>query len=329
MKKKWLSLTGGLLVRLPSCRLLRHGGSAANETDFSAPTAVYATIQSAGTLTAQPKEGWIPAAENAYLALYYEEKTANAAVFDKRTGEWWLTNPPEGETPAAMSQLVLSSVNSNGVLSSYNTYTDAVSRGQVRFERQKDGFVATYTLGRMEIDLSSIPEKLTSQRYDEISDRLDDAGKKLLKRRYVQEGGSGVWVRKSNLTADQSEKLIALFASIGYSREELEEDNRLCGVKTQQEKQKGFVIPLRYTLEEDSLLVSVDLKAVSFPKGDMVTSLEILPYFGALLLEEDGYLFVPDGSGALVSSSRVQGKTGAYAAAVYGSDKTLPAGQPE
>ena len=59
------------------------------------------------------------------------------------------------------------------------------------------------------------------------------------------------------------------------------------------------MIPLTYVLEGDSLRVFIDGERMRYPTDSLITSLDVLEYFGALKKDAEGWLFIPDGSGAL------------------------------
>lgn len=86
----------------------------------------------------------------------------------------------------------------------------------------------------------------------------------------------------------------------------------------------GFTIPLAVELQDGDLTVSVDFSAVKEYEENLVYSVQLLPYFAAVREnEKDGYLFLPDGSGALMYYHN--GKTSAddYSALLYGRDLTV------
>ncbi len=60
----------------------------------------------------------------------------------------------------------------------------------------------------------------------------------------------------------------------------------------------GFTID--YWLEDDRLVVGVDDDSVRETEERLLVTLDILPFLGAATNEEKGYLFVPDGPGAIV-----------------------------
>lgn len=288
--------------------------------------AAYRALQGKGDKTPDPAEVGEKkkAQENEYLILYYDEKTAETAVFDKRTGAWWHSNPADrqGAPAAAASQLSVSTINSQGVVQQYTSYVDSVSKGQVSFT-VKDGLTVEYTFGNIKPDLSMVPLKLTNERLEELEQRAEDAGAQssLFKRRYSRQGD--IWTRRDGLTADQAKKLRELFEEIGYTAEELEQDNAATGAAAAVEESSGFTIPLQYTLDGDSLRVCVPGDGIQYPSNELITSLNVLEYFGALKEGADGYLFIPDGSGAIVDTTALKGSTGLYTAPVYGTDFTL------
>lgn len=82
---------------------------------------------------------------------------------------------------------------------------------------------------------------------------------------------------------------------------------------------EGFIIPLEFTLAEDALDVSIltgDIQETN--DAYQLTTLSLLPYFGAAGGEEDGYLFVPDGCGALIEWKKTGGVLDDYSQYVYG-----------
>ena len=285
----------------------------------------YTALQGKGdqTPSADDIAGKKLAQENEYLALYYQESTAAVSLFDKRTGAWWHSNPAgQNATPAAASQLSVTTISSQGIVRQYTSYTDSLARSQVAFTVD-DGLTVNYTFGNVKPELDSVPEKLTDERYRELQGRVKESGADttLLGRRYIQK--DGIWSRK-DMTSDQAKKLKELFEIIGYTAEELAADNAAAGGSAGSGESSGFAIPLQYRLEGDSLAVRIVDDQVRYPVGELITSLNVLEYFGALGQGDEGYLFIPDGSGAIVDTAPQKGSNGLYTAAVYGQDYTLP-----
>ena len=86
---------------------------------------------------------------------------------------------------------------------------------------------------------------------------------------------------------------------------------------------KLFVFTIIYALEEESLLVTVPMDKAEYNQNMPPLQLEILPHFGGCPNSSDGYLFLPDGSGALVEFKEGKYASSNYYGAVYGQDESL------
>ena len=104
---------------------------------------------------------------------------------------------------------------------------------------------------------------------------------------------------------------------------------------------QGFLIPVRYELEKDCLKASVitgeiqeDLwslsddpetvaKAANNKEKLSVMTISLLPFMGAADTQDQGYLVLPDGSGALMHFNNGRGNTAFYQQDVFGRDATL------
>ncbi len=83
----------------------------------------------------------------------------------------------------------------------------------------------------------------------------------------------------------------------------------------------GFTVPMTVELKDGSLRVAVEFSEIREYGENRLYTLRLLPYFGAVYREaEEGYVFVPEGSGALMYFNN--GKSGykAYSEKVYGQD---------
>ncbi|MCL2708310.1 MAG: DUF5696 domain-containing protein, partial [Defluviitaleaceae bacterium] len=85
-------------------------------------------------------------------------------------------------------------------------------------------------------------------------------------------------------------------------------------------EQLGFRIPVEYSIVDDYLNASVDVK--NLDEGDEVYLINVilLPTFGAGNLTEEGYVFVPDGCGAVIPFNMNNRLNSPYEAIVYGRD---------
>lgn len=80
-------------------------------------------------------------------------------------------------------------------------------------------------------------------------------------------------------------------------------------------------IPFQVYLAEDSMKAEVLTKDIKIEDDAIkITSIQMLPYFGAAYNNQKGYIFVPDGSGAIINFNNGKKVTGLYSRPVYGKD---------
>ena len=82
----------------------------------------------------------------------------------------------------------------------------------------------------------------------------------------------------------------------------------------------GVTVPVEYTLGADWLSARIDLEKLDEGTQVLLTSVHLLPAMGAGNWEEEGYLFVPDGSGAIINFNNNVNMNTNYTAPVYGPD---------
>lgn len=62
----------------------------------------------------------------------------------------------------------------------------------------------------------------------------------------------------------------------------------------------GFEIPVEYRLNGRKLVVRIPVEKVLETKKNRLVNISLLPFFGAGNMDEEGFLMIPDGSGAIV-----------------------------
>lgn len=107
------------------------------------------------------------------------------------------------------------------------------------------------------------------------------------------------------------------------------------GTYTVDEKEQGFVvtydfsrenekfsIPLQCTLKNGNLYLEILASEIKEYGSSKIIDISIAPYFEATRGEEapDGFVFVPDGSGAVISLSQKKGWAEPYSKMIYGPD---------
>ena len=102
----------------------------------------------------------------------------------------------------------------------------------------------------------------------------------------------------------------------------LEEDKALAIVENVSDK-PIFKLSVTYRLDGSDLLVDIPMKSIDSPESYRVSTISLLPYFGAGGKNEEGFLFVPEGGGSIINFNNGKSDQNNYYANVYGSDMCL------
>lgn len=298
--------------------------------------------------------GELPGLEEMHLvvqdgtyALYANVDTGEVAVAHLSTGNVWLTNPTgaasdEASAPIARnrmaSQLILSYHDEKANEYTINSYEECIELDQLTYRMLENGIEFRYVVGEMEESII-IPRWISEERMEAYLEQMSEADEKFVRRQYryynleeIRERDKKeyletypileehpIWVLRDNATYIQ-EEMMDIFGELGYDREQLVADCEENGYTSDRFK-PYFVVPLSYEFKGGELVVSIDAARVEYDELHYpLVDITVLPYFGAASEEEEGYLFVPDGSGALIAYNSGMRTTPQYQQKVYGED---------
>lgn len=289
-------------------------------------------------------------ASNDYLELYFDQEAVDFAVRVKATGDVWFSNPQWADEDAKASayykgqmksQLSIRCYNQKVQASEMDSYNDAVAEGQFAVEYMADGVRITYNMGDL-ADKYVLPQIISEERFGYYTSLMDEKAAKNVRRNYLYLNKDElkedsrkeylenypvleeypIYVLLESVKDYKKEELTEYFMAAGYTAEEMEADNEKNGFEAVNEK-PWFNIPVSFYLEGDGFVAELDPNLVEYDTEKYyLVDIDLLKYFGAAGAEEEGYLFVPDGSGALIHFNN--GKTSAtpYIGYVYGEDKS-------
>ncbi len=289
-------------------------------------------------------------AETESLELYLDDKETVVAVRDKASGALWFSNPVDGAEDTLStsyyqkvlkSQLYVTFIDENTKVSTMNNYTSSIENGQFEIEEIENGIKITYFIGDSAL-MICLPDVITEERMLVFLNQMTSAQQKKINRNYtlysmetLKEDEKDEMLKKYPILAEQNiyvlrsgtkdymkKDLASYFAEVGYTQADFELD-AANNSTDDEEKKAWFRIPLVYQLEGDNLVVTVNPEEVEYnTNGFYLVNIDILRYFGASL-NEDGYIFVPDGSGALINFNNGKTTEASYGATVYGQDSTM------
>lgn len=280
------------------------------------------------------KNGMIETVSNNALVLYVHPETTEIAVLDRASDTLWHSNPQDLQSIEKLSplyrsllssQVKLSYYNDKGQVSTFNSYDDSVSKQQFEIGRVDQGVKVTYTLGNVIKGLDVIPLIISEKRFKEkILDQIEDeATQKSVFYKFAFDSERKVYTPRQ-MQPYVVEEVAGIFESIGYTREEAAFDNKENGMESiSAARSLQFKVSVIYTLKDDRLVVSIPTDEIEYPSNFPILSLNVLEYFGAAGKEDQGYMFVPDGSGALIYLNNGKRTADPYKGAVYGEDSSV------
>ena len=271
--------------------------------------------------------GFALVTQNDNLALYLNEKTAEIALRDRKSGRVVYSNPQDAaEDPVARSGLNQGNLKSQFILNYLDTnsregtpwssYSKCVENGQVEYLQLENGFRAVYTLSNEKLML--VPRQMTADWFEVLS----SAGKKQAAKSYVLDEESGLYVLKSQgVTARNRQQIDADARKAGFTMEDYAEMEALAEAEESETAEStSFVIALDYTLTPDGLTVTIPHGEIMEAGGGKVRSIQLLPFFGAAGTAEEGSIVVPDGSGALIRFNNGRNTAPQYNQSIYDLD---------
>ncbi len=154
---------------------------------------------------------------------------------------------------------------------------------------------------------------------------VTQAGKDKMLETYPATEKFPIWVLDTSLLENELKKVEGFVKTYcpEYSFEDMEEDHLEAGYEGQNESFPLFKMALEYTLDKDGLVVRLPANGIRFDETlYRLESVEILPYMGAGNKTNDGYIFFPDGSGALFEFDDIamKGVPQTVKGKIYGSD---------
>ena len=286
--------------------------------------------------------------ENDHLLLEMDAETTQFRITSKDNGKVWYSNP-EGRDKDPIAH----GVNSDLLSSTLNlTYTVSGSETELNnyrysmvnknfniYKEDENTIRIEYAIGQIERTYL-IPLAITSERYKEFTGQMSGGDKKKVSSFYslydekqlakatnldelkvmypgIEEGN--LYILKANTDAKSKEKVEGYFSKIGYDQEQYEIDMQNVA---QKEENHGpfFNATMTLRLDGSQLVVEVPYNDIMYDAEYPLTYISVLPMFGAAGTEEEGFIFIPEGSGGIIKYNNGKLSQSAYYANLYGWD---------
>ncbi|MBN3490765.1 hypothetical protein JV173_04470 [Acholeplasma equirhinis] len=305
------------------------------------------------------KEGFIDAndlsdknkvvGENENFILYIDETTSYIRVVDKATGYTWYSNPTANDTRPLTtnaakwrqsSTLEITFYNPRGSIGTMNNFRMSINHPEsvlnaagIRSYYIKygvDSVQILYHLVDLEISHLYFPKMISKEQmesYDPVDQKeLQD---------YAYTGFDADWDAyvianySSNMTNNVKRRLYKILygndqhPGYGYTLERAQEENAAYGVEEVVEKAE-FEIAIEVKLLPEGISTKIIRDSIKETLG-RINEITLYPLFGTAHMLKDGeasegYLVVPDGSGAVIEFNNGKVQQNVYRKRVYGQD---------
>jgi hypothetical protein len=291
--------------------------------------------------------------ENEFLLLELDPQTTEIVLTEKKTGNQWRSNPLNGKTDdkadkytqeLLRSQFSLGYSDEKGLEVNILSSDLCVDKKQYAYSVSDGGIEVNYAVGNVP-KTYIIPPALPESRINDYLSKMSSADSIKAKRNYaiysirsidlvenkdeILAAYPGIvdetyYVLRDNIQEFMKIQTEELFKNAGYTLEDYEDDMAKYNPASASNIQPLFNITLRYELDGNSLVISAPFEKIAYREKWPLTSLNILPFFGAGGLEDQGYYMVPDGSGALIRFNNGKQRQNAYFNRIYGWDDCEP-----
>lgn len=284
---------------------------------------------------------------NDNLEFHFFPETTQFYIVKKSTGHIWRSNPENtsdqgGFRKELESTITLRYNTESGSKTLLNSYALSVEKGNYTYEKLNKGIRVNYTIGNVN-KVYYVPRAVPESRFMEFYNRMDKSAQNKISMSYR------IYDINNLRKGDDKDALIAAypdivnepvyvmmdgtpeylikmaeekFAEAGYTPEDYEIDAaRYESTSTQDIP--VFNVSVIYELTDGGLKVSIPLKDIEYRQKYPIVEIRPLPYFGAGSKNDEGFIFVPDGSGAVINFNNGKQAQNSYKSDVYGWDYAL------
>ncbi len=292
--------------------------------------------------------------ENSKLKLTLDPTTTQFEVLVKDSGAVW-KSVPEGAGAVAgatadmlnmwQSTLLLEYSETSGIDKIYNSFQHSIANQLYNIEQGEDYIKILYSIGETQ-QVFYVPPVLSEARYNEylaskddslmtyfstIYKKLDiknltnlDKGKEseFLERYPCLEEGIHYVLRDNASKAVMLRLQDILAEQFGYTPEQFAEDSELDTQASGSDK-PIFNVNLVLRLDGEDFIAEIPLEEIEYKSDYPLTKITMLPYFGAGSPEDEGYMLIPEGGGAIINFNNGKVTQEGYSADLYGWDMAI------
>ncbi len=286
--------------------------------------------------------------ENDSLRFELDPTNTQFVLTEKKTGREWRSNPENAASdPIAISTnkallqstMVVTYSSSNGIID-FNNYQFAIENGTYTIDQLEDGAIrVNYVVGKIE-KIYILPQAITPERYKQFTGEMKSKDSKKVSSVYTLYKPEKIatadnhdelvalypsldeqelYVLKADTSENNKKNIAALFEAAGYTEEDYENDMQLVA-GSKENTEPVFNVSIVYRLDGDDFLVQVPYSEMRYRPEYPITAVTVLPMFGAAGVDEEGFMLIPEGGGALIHYNNGKLNQNSYYANMYGWD---------
>ena len=285
--------------------------------------------------------------ENDNLEFHFFPETTQFHIVKKSTGHIWYSNPENtsdqgGFIKELESTITLRYNTESGSKTLFNNYGLSIEKGNYSYEIKDNSIKVNYTIGNVN-KIHYIPKAVPESRFLEFYDKMSKSAQSQISMSYRTYD-----INKLRKTDDKDELIATYpdlvdepiyvmmdgtpdyliemaeekFAEAGYTPEDYEID----AARYESAASKDipiFNLSIVYELTDDGFELTIPLQDIDYKQKYPIVEMRPIPFFGAGGKNDDGFLFVPDGSGAIINFNNQKQSQNNYKSDLYGWDYAL------
>ena len=286
--------------------------------------------------------------ENDHFLFEMDATTTQFKLTEKETGREWLSNPADAKNdPIAItsnlgvlqSTLIVTYSSASGSMD-FNNYQYSIEDGTYTISQAEDGTISVeYAVGQIE-KIYMLPQAITAERFASFTDAMKSSSSKRVKNAYTLYTPENIetkenkdellamypsleeeslYVLRDGTSANNKQSIAGFFADAGYTQEDYDSDMLLVAGAAANTK-PVFNVTVNYKLDDGDFLVEIPYSEIRYRADYPITYLTVLPMFGAAGVDEEGFMFIPEGGGALINYNNGKIAQNSYYANMYGWD---------
>ena len=282
--------------------------------------------------------------------LYYDESTCDIAIV--KNGQIYFSTPwdlagdsnsTDDQKQIIASQAVVSYMDSEQTIGTLSSFADCVLKGQYTYQTFENGIRFNMTLGTAE-QRTLVAPAIPKDRFEKLTENLEgraltrlkafyrlydpestsEAQIALIRDKYPIVDEQAIYVLKE-ITDKERTELEGYLETAGYTFEDMEKDLESLNVDEEGTQKPYCKLAVCYQLTTNGLKIFIPGDSIEYnSESYKLLNIELLGYFLSENRGSDGYLLIPDGSGAVMGFNSDGLKLGnEITMPVYGYDRSL------